>query len=291
MTIGPDIADVNGNAMNQDGDGVNGDTPDDQYIASTMWGRCGRPGGRRPSSPSDVSRPGAVHVQRGDQPGLVCRDDVTMFRRSGGLVIGVVPVAGTRDTQFDVNFPIQSAPGPYTMTIGPDIADPSGNNMNQNNNGLNGEPSDTYTLTRTITSSQVFNSSDVNKPIADATRTISVLTINQNFTITDLNVTMNLSHTWDSDLPVTLVAPDGTQRILVNRRGGSGDNFNLTRFDDEAVSSVVNGAAQFNGFYRPEQSLTGFDGRNAFGTWQLVIDDLAALDVGRVNAWSLTIQS
>jgi subtilisin-like proprotein convertase family protein len=42
--------------------------------------------------------------------------------------------------------------------------------------------------------------------------------------------------------------------------------------------------------FRPEQSLTAFDGKNARGTWQLWVDDLATFDTGRINSWSVTSQ-
>jgi subtilisin-like proprotein convertase family protein len=162
--------------------------------------------------------------------------------------------------------------------------------MNQDGDTTNGEtPDDQYTTTYTISSTQTFNSTDVNKTIGDLQRTVSVLDIAPSLTIHDVNVTLNLNHTWDSDLRVTLVAPDGTQVILVNRRGGSGDNFTNTVLNDEASLGIWQGVAPFAGSYRPEQALSAFDGRDASGRWQLWIDDLAAFDTGRINAWSLTI--
>ena len=49
------------------------------------------------------------------------------------------------------------------------------------------------------------------------------------------------------------------------------------------------GAAPFNGSFRPEQSLTAFDGHNARGTWQLKISGVGKLDyTGSLTGWSLT---
>ncbi|WP_439630946.1 hypothetical protein [Gemmata sp.] len=53
-------------------------------------------------------------------------------------VTGVVPVAGTAD-QFDVTFAPQSAPGTYTVTVGPGVLTPAGQLMDQNGNAVNGE--------------------------------------------------------------------------------------------------------------------------------------------------------
>ena len=293
MVIGPDVTDGFANPMNQDADAINGETPDDQF--STFTTILDTAGPRVTSSAfngaNTTSQVRFTFTEEVD-PLSFTPDDVALTGPLGTIgITGVAPVAGSGNTQFDVSFATQSAPGNYSMVIGPDIRDLSNNPMNQDADGTNGEiPADQYTATRAISNTTVFNSTDVNKTIRDVTRTISVLTINQDITIADLNLTMSLSHTWDSDLRVTLIGPDGTQITLVNRRGGSGDNF-ATTFNDEAATSIVSGLAPFNGSYRPEQALSAFDGKNARGTWQLVVDDLATFDTGRINSWSLTVQS
>src|SRR5262249_30904916 len=54
-------------------------------------------------------------------------------------VTAVNVVAGSNNHQFDITFPVQTALGSYSLTIGPDITDWSGNQMNQNGNSVNGE--------------------------------------------------------------------------------------------------------------------------------------------------------
>src|SRR5262249_44815275 len=51
--------------------------------------------------------------------------------------------------------------------------------------------------------------------------------------ILDMNVRLDLNHAFDSDLIITLTSPAGTVVTLVNRRGGSGQNFTNTLLDDE----------------------------------------------------------
>ena len=55
------------------------------------------------------------------------------------------------------------------------------------------------------------------------------------------NVTVNLSltHTFNSDLIITLISPTGSRVVLANRVGGSSANFTNTTFDDAA--SAANG--------------------------------------------------
>ncbi len=79
----------------------------------------------------------------------------------GGSVSGisVAAVAGSNDHTFDITFPNLTAAGAYNLTVGPDIQDWYGNEMNQNRNGANGETSDAYaeTIERASgTSSDVF---------------------------------------------------------------------------------------------------------------------------------------
>src|SRR5262249_26221568 len=211
-----------------------------------------------------------------------------------GLTYTVTAVSGTGNTQFDIGFAAQTAVGTYAMTIGPSITDVAGNAMNQNGNAVNGEtPGDQFTATGTIssTTTTTFSSVDVPKNIADVATTTSVLNVGSSLTISKITVKLNINHTWDSDLRISLKAPNGTTRILVNRRGGSGDNFTKTIFADAATQSVVNCAAPFANTYRPEQTLSAFNGLNASGTWSLIVQDLAAQDVGKINAWSITITS
>ncbi|MCS7314524.1 MAG: PEP-CTERM sorting domain-containing protein [Bryobacterales bacterium] len=83
--------------------------------------------------------------------------------------------------------------------------------------------------------------------------------------------------------------PGGTGVLLFNRRGGSSDNLLGTIFDDSAPVHVSGGWGPFAGRFRPEQPLSAFNGQNAGGTWALFISDVAYLDEGFLNAWSLEI--
>ncbi len=112
--------------------------------------------------------------------------------------------------------------------------------------------------------------------------------------IQDLNVRMTLTHPFVSDLQVRLRHHiEGQDPVndrvvsLVLARGGAGDDFVGTVFDDEAVTSVVNGAAPFTGSFRPEQTLNRFDGRQASGVWTLEVTDTRAPSVGTLVSWGL----
>ncbi|NUQ63579.1 MAG: S8 family serine peptidase, partial [Pirellulales bacterium] len=225
-------------------------------------------------------------------PTTFTRDDIANFTGPGGAiaVTDVQAVAGSGNTRFDVTFARQTAPGPYQFDLGPDIRDTADNPMNQNGNGSNGEAGDAYHVSFGVSS--VFSGTYTNStaaPIQDFTTTSSTITIGQDISLADVNVRVNISHTYDSDLYVYLRGPDGTRVDLVKYRGGKGDHFTNTTLDDEAATAVRNGSAPFSGTYRPEQSLSALDGKNARGTWTLYVYDRARYDVGTLNSWSLVV--
>jgi len=210
---------------------------------------------------------------------------------NGALTVSAVQgVAGTNNTQFDVTFAPQSAPGTYRFLVGPDVRDMAGNPMDQNANGVAGEANDAYQASFTVAppAPQVF-SNTTRAAIRDYRTTTSSITIGQDLAIADLDVVLDISHTFDGDLYIYLRAPDGTRVNLVRFRGGSGDNFAGTTLDDEASLPVSLGAAPFRGGFRPEGTLSAFDGKNARGTWTLYVYDAARYDTGWLNSWSLRI--
>jgi serine protease len=224
-------------------------------------------------------------------PTTFTTSDATLIGPSGAKIniAAVKPVTGTGNTQFAVIFASQTTGGTYTLAVGPDIRDLAGNLMDQNQNGKNGEAADKFTTTTALSSSQTFKSANVGLPILDFVKLTSTLTITEDVSISDLNVEVNASHTYDGDVRMTLVAPDGTQVILFNHRGGSGNDFDNTIFDDQGANSIYKGTAPFAGSYKPEYVLSTFNGKSAKGTWKLVVEDTALFDSGKLNAWSLTI--
>jgi len=80
---------------------------------------------------------------------------------------------------------------------------------------------------------------------------------------TSASVTVAIVHTYQGDLKVDLVAPDGSLYNVHNRTGGSADNVNKT--------------VTFNLSSEPLN-----------GTWKLRVNDNAAGDTGYINSWSVT---
>lgn len=134
-----------------------------------------------------------------------------------------------------------------------------------------------------------YESSDVPLAIPDGPgRSVeSLLTINDYYPITDVNVILTITHTFVFDLAIYLEAPDEDVVRLYFHCSASGENLTDTHFDDEASIAICAGAPPYTGTYRPNHPLTPFDGRRNNGTWILRVADDAALDVGTLQSWSL----
>jgi len=132
-------------------------------------------------------------------------------------------------------------------------------------------------------------SNDVPVDVVDNTTVTSSLLIASGARVADVNVTLDITHTYDGDLKVYLVSPSGTKVELFTNVGSWGDNFTDTTLDDEAGTSIADAAAPFSGTFRPEGRLSRFDGELATGTWTLEITDTMTADTGTLNAWSLEI--
>jgi len=99
-----------------------------------------------------------------------------------------------------------------------------------------------------------------------------------------------ISHTYDGDLTLWLIAPDGRSVMLVSGRGGSGQDFVDTVFDDSAASTIRSTtSAPFTGTFKPAEPLAAMDGAPLAGTWKLKVVDGSPGDIGEVDAWGADI--
>ncbi|HEX9670782.1 MAG TPA: proprotein convertase P-domain-containing protein [Thermoanaerobaculia bacterium] len=160
----------------------------------------------------------------------------------------------------------------------------------------------TYTFTlgslNPISQTSTVSSGDISVPLPDLGVAESTISVPDAGAVTDVNVSVRLNHTFDGDLIISLIAPNGTEVRLSNRRGGGGDNFGTganscagtpTVFDDSAAAAISAGTAPFAGSFRPDQPLAALNGGPTAGTWKLRISDNAGLDVGTLFCWKLEI--
>jgi Zn-dependent metalloprotease/subtilisin-like proprotein convertase family protein len=138
--------------------------------------------------------------------------------------------------------------------------------------------------------SNKFYSSDVPKEIRSLETTSSTLVINETGFIIDLNVEIDIYHTWNEDLDVYLISPDGTAVELFTDVGGDSTLFLGTILDDESPISITSGSGPFNGSYSPEGNLSDLIGRSITGTWTLEVTDDYERDEGELLSWALFIE-
>ena len=117
----------------------------------------------------------------------------------------------------------------------------------------------------------------------------SVINIAPNFPVTDVNVRINIPHTYVSDLDISLTSPNGTVVDLSSGNGGSGDNFTNTLFDQSAATLITAGSPPYTGTFRPEGNLSTINGEMSAGNWTLTVRDNFNLDGGSINEFRLDL--
>jgi len=117
--------------------------------------------------------------------------------------------------------------------------------------------------------------------------------------VAGVKASFRLDHTWDSDLIVDLIHPDGTVVNLVNRAGVGEDNFGTgtndcsgtpTVIDDNASTAIADGVAPFAGSFIPETPLAALKGKPSQGTWRLRVADFVADDIGTIGCFKLEVR-
>lgn len=118
-----------------------------------------------------------------------------------------------------------------------------------------------------------------------------------------------ISHTWLSDLVLTLVSPDGTQVKLLDQDFGDDIDLCGVIFDDDAPNGTYAGAAPSaavpGGFspdftdggdnpgrqWLPLERLAAFNGENPNGNWTLIVEDTFPADGGIISSITMRIEA
>ncbi|MBI5362323.1 MAG: proprotein convertase P-domain-containing protein [Planctomycetes bacterium] len=109
-------------------------------------------------------------------------------------------------------------------------------------------------------------------PDNNTTGVTSTLNFAQSGLVASVKVKVGITHTFQGDLEVALIAPDGTTVLLHNRTGAGTDNIN-TEYPDLTA---------------PNQTLSTLVGKSITGAWKLRVRDLAAADTGTFNSWTVS---
>ena len=150
------------------------------------------------------------------------------------------------------------------------------------------------------------SSTNVPLTIPDATSSTvpgvvdSTLTFSVNGTISDANLTVDITHTWNDDIELRLTSPSVAAQLLWQDCGGSGDNLTATIDQQAGALSTCPTTGPITGTLLPTNgtaaspvaasgTLTAFNGSASGGVWTLNVVDDSSICTGTLNAWSLTI--
>jgi subtilisin-like proprotein convertase family protein len=124
----------------------------------------------------------------------------------------------------------------------------------------------------------VYDSTDTPQPITDYNTTTSHLEVLDYYCVGDIDVDVDISHTYIGDLIIELTSPEGTTVRLHDRTGGSSNDI-VTRYDDDGEGTVPDGPG----------ALADFDLEVTEGVWTLTVSDNAGADQGTLNSWSMRV--
>ena len=143
-----------------------------------------------------------------------------------------------------------------------------------------------------------YTAMDLALPIPDLGSVESgILVTNLDRVLERVRVAVHLDHTFDYDLNLALIAPDGTEVLLSSGNGAAGSGYGascsaMTGFSDDAATKITIATAPFVGTFRPQQALAAFRNKTGAalnGLWKLRVQDQAAADAGTLHCWSLEL--
>jgi subtilisin-like proprotein convertase family protein len=138
---------------------------------------------------------------------------------------------------------------------------------------------------------QVF-AKNTAQTILDNDKINSYITVpTQTSRLTDVNVTLSLTHSFLADLDIYLVSPRGTRIELVSDLVSNEPDMISTSFDNVAPTGILTGSSPFTGRFRPEGTLEDLNGENPSGVWTLEITDDNPTDFGTLMSWGLNIET
>jgi|GEM_PF-878916 len=237
-----------------------------------------------------VGGSGSPAILNGTVPSIPANGEVNVSA-------GVVTITGNTPLTFTVTTTLPGDQVPANNNLGP-IAIP-----------LRPAPSVTTTLTdenlvlgfsTTINSvgsintafANVVNTSSFIIPAAGASSQDQIINVSGMGTLAANQITrftVNILHSFVSDLRLTLIDPLGTPVVLFDQRGGGGDNLQGTVFQTGGAA-LTSGSAPFTGTFAPEQAFAGFSATSgsANGAWTLRVEDLFNLDGGSYQNSTIT---
>jgi len=228
-----------------------------------------------------------------DQTGSINTDlaepiEILINDQNGNPFAGAIVSFSATEGTVTPNTATTDATGKATViwTLGNTLGATSTLTVTTSNDGTELTGSPATTTARTIGCKTYTNNTQ--QEIPDLGDISSIITVTDAFVVLDVNVTINIEHTWVEDLDIFL-SLGGTSIDLTSDNGGSDDNYTNTIFDDDASTSIIDGAAPFTGSFRPETALVFFNDNSSNGNWRLSISDDDDGVIGTLLNWSIEL--
>lgn len=208
-----------------------------------------------------------------------------LLSTDGGVTYNVIVNNIPNNGSYSLTVP--NTPAPYCRIM----VEPTNHNFFAIN-------SEDFTIDYTISEiCMIYASTDSNLPltITDNTNSInetSSLDIADSGTITDVNVTVNITHDWPGDITMTLESPNNTvANILTSFTPCQGEDINIiTTLDDDAIEDFnCNTIGSGVIMKPPTSSLNSWINEDLAGQWVLGLGDYGLGDEGTLNSWSVEI--
>ncbi|MCA1767734.1 MAG: S8 family serine peptidase [Idiomarina sp.] len=122
-----------------------------------------------------------------------------------------------------------------------------------------------YVLPQGLSDFYYDDAANTDIPDNDNNGITRVINVPETGVVFGADVSVDITHTWQGDLIVSLTSPEGTEHVLHDRSGGSTDDLVQT------------------------WSVDTFNGEDMSGDWTLYVSDNAGADTGTLNHWSLTL--
>ncbi|RNL93428.1 T9SS C-terminal target domain-containing protein [Sinomicrobium pectinilyticum] len=152
-----------------------------------------------------------------------------------------------------------------------------------------GEYSNAFSFRTLETQCKTYVSGEpVDIPANRASTVTSSLAITDDDIITGgISLSLDITHTYISDLTVSLTSPAGTTVRILSGICDEAQNINAV-FSTTGESVTCNNNPAVSGTVRPVEPLTLFRGESMQGTWTLTVEDSYAEDGGTINSFGIT---
>lgn len=135
---------------------------------------------------------------------------------------------------------------------------------------------ETWQGTQTAANEQVVAGGSTRRAaIPDRGATTDTIVMAGGVEVERVEIDLNISHTWVGDLIVTLISPDGTESVLVNRPGKDPGNDAALGYGSQNFVYTVGSTMHY--------------GEASGGTWQLRVEDARGGYTGALNSWNLRL--